>query len=63
MFDPLVEICHLCNPEDDILFMSFHPLQSEIPKVDLLYALQLECINRVNEVPFIYITNIISFLK
>nr|CAD2207292.1 unnamed protein product [Meloidogyne enterolobii] len=48
--DPLNEICHLCNTEDDILYMKFHPLQNEIGKSDLLFALQLECINRVNEV-------------
>ena len=29
--------------------MKFHPLQNEIVKSDLLFALQLECINRVNE--------------
>ncbi|KAL7079838.1 hypothetical protein ACQ4LE_000385 [Meloidogyne hapla] len=48
--DPLNEICHLCNTEDDILYMKFHPLQNEIGKSELLFALQLECINRVNEV-------------
>jgi transcription elongation factor SPT6 len=48
--DPLIEICHLCNAEDDILYMKFHPLQNEVSKQELLFSLQLECINRVNEV-------------
>lgn len=48
--DPLIEICHLCNAEDDILYMKFHPMQNEVSKQDLLFALQVECINRVNEV-------------
>uniref|UniRef100_A0A915EEF5 S1 motif domain-containing protein n=1 Tax=Ditylenchus dipsaci TaxID=166011 RepID=A0A915EEF5_9BILA len=50
VLDPLIEISHLCNSDEDVLFMKFHPLQSELPKRDLLFALQLECINRVNEV-------------
>ncbi|KAL3102217.1 hypothetical protein niasHS_003626 [Heterodera schachtii] len=48
--DPLIEICHLCNADDDIMYMKFHPLQNEVPKQELLFALQVECINRVNEV-------------
>uniref|UniRef100_A0A183C609 Transcription elongation factor spt6 n=1 Tax=Globodera pallida TaxID=36090 RepID=A0A183C609_GLOPA len=48
--DPLVEICHLCNADDDILYMKFNPLQNEIPKQELLLTLHIECINRVNEV-------------
>lgn len=50
VLDPLIEICHLCNNEDDILFINFYPLQSEVSKKELLFTLQMECINRVNEV-------------
>jgi transcription elongation factor SPT6 len=50
LLDPLVEFCHLCNTEDDILFVKFHPLQEEVAKQDLLTAIHRELINRVNEV-------------
>uniref|UniRef100_A0A914CC01 Suppressor of Ty 6 homolog n=1 Tax=Acrobeloides nanus TaxID=290746 RepID=A0A914CC01_9BILA len=50
LLDPLVEYCHLCNADNDILFCKFHPLQDQVPQKDLLNAIQIECINRVNEV-------------
>ncbi|KAH7696935.1 SH2 domain-containing protein, partial [Aphelenchoides avenae] len=50
LLDPLVEFCHLCNAEDDILFVKFHPLQDEIPKQDVLWTIHRELIDRVNEV-------------
>ncbi|VDD93440.1 unnamed protein product [Enterobius vermicularis] len=50
LLDPLVEYCHFCNTERDILCISYHPLQAEINKDDLMFSLSLEFINRVNEV-------------
>ncbi|MFH4974474.1 hypothetical protein AB6A40_001183 [Gnathostoma spinigerum] len=50
LLDPLIEYSHLCNIDNDILCLSYHPLQGEIAKEDLLFALSLEFINRVNEV-------------
>ncbi|EJW70781.1 hypothetical protein WUBG_18315, partial [Wuchereria bancrofti] len=50
LLDPLIEYAHLCNTDDDILCVSYHPLQSEVNKEELLFALSLEFINRVNEV-------------
>ena len=58
LLDPLVEVCHLFNSNDDILFIHFHPLQNEVRKEDLLFTLQLECINRVNEVGITNITSV-----
>lgn len=50
VIDPMIEICHLCNRDDDILLLKLHPLQAEVPKPDMLWAIQVEIINRVNEV-------------
>lgn len=33
LLDPLVEYAHLCNTDDDILCVSYHPLQGEVNKV------------------------------
>lgn len=48
--DPLIEFASLCNPDEDILCLKYHPLQDCLPKDILLNALHLEFINRVNEV-------------
>ncbi|XP_014787232.1 transcription elongation factor SPT6 [Octopus bimaculoides] len=48
--DPLVEFASLCNADEDILCLKYHPLQDCIVKEDLLNGLHLEFINRVNEV-------------
>uniref|UniRef100_A0A914RB96 Transcription elongation factor Spt6 helix-hairpin-helix motif domain-containing protein n=1 Tax=Parascaris equorum TaxID=6256 RepID=A0A914RB96_PAREQ len=50
LLDPLIEYCHMCNIDQDVLCISYHPLQTEINKDDLMFALSLEFINRVNEV-------------
>lgn len=36
LLDPLIEYAHLCNTDDDILCVSYHPLQSEVSKVIFL---------------------------
>ncbi|CAJ0578676.1 unnamed protein product, partial [Mesorhabditis spiculigera] len=48
--DPMVELCHLWNDEEDILCMQMHPLQGEVDKGLLREAVRIEFINRVNEV-------------
>ena len=48
--DPLVEFSQLCNPENDILCLRYHPLQDLIGDEDLLQSLNLNFINLVNEV-------------
>ncbi|XP_064619005.1 transcription elongation factor SPT6-like [Lineus longissimus] len=50
MQDPLVEFSQLCNPDEDILCLKYHPLQEQLNKEELLNALYLEFVNRVNEV-------------
>lgn len=48
--DPLVEFSQLCNPENDILCLRYHPLQDLVGDEDLLQALNLNFINLVNAV-------------
>lgn len=48
--DPLVEFSQLCTPEDEILCLRFHPLQEQLPKDELLEVVNLEFVNRTNEV-------------
>ncbi|CAL1273727.1 unnamed protein product [Larinioides sclopetarius] len=48
--DPLIEFSQLCNPDEDILCLKYHSLQTEVNKDDLLNALYLEFVNRTNEV-------------
>ncbi len=36
--DPLVEFSQLCNPENDILCLRYHPLQDMVGDEDLLQA-------------------------
>ncbi len=48
--DPLPEFCQMCSADDEILCISYHPLQDCVNKDELLAALTLEFINRVNEV-------------
>ena len=48
--DPLVEFSQLCGPEKDILCLRFHPMQDVVGEDQLLEAVYLEFINRVNEV-------------
>ncbi|KAH8236737.1 hypothetical protein KR026_009703 [Drosophila bipectinata] len=50
MHDPLVEYSQLCNADDDILCLRYHPLQERVPREQLLEKLSLEFINRTNEV-------------
>lgn len=33
LLDPLIEYCHMCNIDQDVLCISYHPLQTEINKV------------------------------
>ncbi|KAL0882973.1 hypothetical protein ABMA27_016464 [Loxostege sticticalis] len=48
--DPLMEISQLCGPDEEILCLRYHPLQDQIAKEDLLEGIELEFVNRVNEV-------------
>lgn len=48
--DPLTEISQLCGPDEEILCLRYHTLQDQIPKEELLEGLELEFVNRVNEV-------------
>uniref|UniRef100_A0A4D5R9G5 Transcription elongation factor SPT6 n=1 Tax=Scolopendra viridis TaxID=118503 RepID=A0A4D5R9G5_SCOVI len=48
--DPLIEFSQLCGPDDEILCLKYHSLQDAVVKEDLLEAIQLEFINRTNEV-------------
>jgi len=50
LLDPLIEFSQLCTPDEEILCLKYHPLQQYLPNEDLLEALNLEFINRVNEV-------------
>ncbi|KAI1722453.1 SH2 domain-containing protein [Ditylenchus destructor] len=68
--EPLVEVSRLFNADNDVLFMNLHPIQSEVPKDDLLISLLHECINRVNEVgvdinrclEFPHVANLLQFV-
>ncbi|XP_060803163.1 transcription elongation factor SPT6 [Amyelois transitella] len=48
--DPLMEISQLCGPDEEILCFRYHPLQDQIAKEDLLEGIELEFVNRINEV-------------
>ncbi|KAH0952476.1 hypothetical protein HN011_000116 [Eciton burchellii] len=50
MQDPLVEFSQLCTPDEEILCLKYHDLQTQLPKEELLENLYLEFVNRVNEV-------------
>uniref|UniRef100_A0A094ZET0 Transcription elongation factor SPT6 n=1 Tax=Schistosoma haematobium TaxID=6185 RepID=A0A094ZET0_SCHHA len=48
--DPLFEFAQLVTIENEILGIRWHPLQDSLPRDMLLRALEIEFINRVNEV-------------
>ncbi|CAG5108685.1 Similar to Spt6: Transcription elongation factor SPT6 (Drosophila melanogaster) [Cotesia congregata] len=48
--DPLGEFSQLCNSDEDLLCLKFHPLQDLLPKEELLENLYREFVNKVNEV-------------
>lgn len=48
--DPLTEIAQLCNSDEDIICIKYHPLQDLVNRDQLLSALCQEFVNRVNEV-------------
>ncbi|KAH8387846.1 hypothetical protein KR093_009870 [Drosophila rubida] len=50
MQDPLVEYSQLCDADDEILCLRYHPLQERVPREMLLEQLSLEFINRTSEV-------------
>nr|XP_017089700.2 transcription elongation factor SPT6 [Drosophila bipectinata] len=50
MQDPLVEYSQLCDADDEILCLRYHPLQERVPREQLLEQLSLEFINRTSEV-------------
>ncbi|CAL8137322.1 unnamed protein product [Orchesella dallaii] len=69
LLDPLLEFTQLCNNDEEILCMRFHPLQDHLPKEELLEHLYLEFINRTNEMgvdlnrilSYPYISNLVQF--
>ena len=50
LLDPLIEFSQLCTPDEEVLCLKYHPLQEHLNNEDLLNALYLEFVNRVNEV-------------
>ncbi|XP_045475975.1 transcription elongation factor SPT6-like [Harmonia axyridis] len=50
MQDPLVEYSQLCNGDEEILNLRLHSLQDQIDKDVLLEAINLQFVNRTNEV-------------
>ncbi|KAL3272900.1 hypothetical protein HHI36_014360 [Cryptolaemus montrouzieri] len=70
MQDPLVEYSQLCNGDEEILSLRFHPMQEQIDKEELLEALNLEFVNRTNEVgvnvnmavQYIHKSNLVQFI-
>jgi transcription elongation factor SPT6 len=50
MQDPLIEFSQLTGPENEILCLRFNPLQDLLTEDELLDGLNLEFINRTNEV-------------
>ena len=50
LLDPLAEFAQLCNKDDEILCLKYHPMQDQLTKEELLEALYVEFINRTNEV-------------
>lgn len=50
MQDPLVEFSQLCTPDEEIFCLKYHPLQDSVPRDELTSALNLEFVNRTNEV-------------
>ncbi|CAN7987050.1 unnamed protein product [Ixodes hexagonus] len=50
MQDPLVEFSQLCTPDEEIFCLKYHPLQDSVPRSDFTNGLNLEFVNRTNEV-------------
>jgi transcription elongation factor SPT6 len=50
MQDPLIEFSQLTGSDEEILCLRYHPMQDLLAKEELLDALNIEFINRVNEV-------------
>jgi transcription elongation factor SPT6 len=48
--DPLLEICGLCNNDNELLCLKLHPLQSLVSQEQLQTELQIQLINEVNDV-------------
>jgi len=48
--DPLIEYAQLCNNDEEIMCLKYHPLQDQLAKEELLETLYLEFVNRTNEV-------------
>lgn len=44
--DPLIEFSQLCNPDEELLNIKFHPLQDQLNGSELLNALYIEFVNR-----------------
>lgn len=68
--DPLLEFSQLCNADDEVLNLRLHPLQDLLNQPELHRYLDIEFVNRTNEVgvdlnlavAFPYRQNLIQFL-
>ncbi|KAK7079180.1 Transcription elongation factor SPT6 [Halocaridina rubra] len=68
--DPLIEFSQLCNQDEELLNLKFHPLQSQLTNAELLDALYIEFVNRTNEVgvdlnravAYPYTQNLVQFI-
>ena len=68
--DPLLEFSQLCNSDDEVLNLRFHPLQDLLNSQELLEHLTIEFVNRTNEVgvdlnmavAYPYRQNLVQFL-
>jgi transcription elongation factor SPT6 len=50
LLDPLIEFSQLCTPDEEVMCLKYHPMQEHLNQEELLNALQLEFVNRVNQV-------------
>ena len=48
--DPLIEFSQLCNNDEEIGCLKYHSLQDQLSREELLEGLNLEFVNRTNEV-------------
>lgn len=48
--DPLVEYSQLCTADEEILCLRYHRMQDYVTKEDLMDVIQMEFVNRTNEV-------------
>ena len=68
--DPLIEFSQLCNADDELMSLRFHPFQELVNPMELQNGLYTEFVNRTNEVgvdlnravAFPYTQNLVQFV-